>query len=95
MNMMVIEFKMEMIIVKVEFDGVYGLCKQWVVEVVKFFNIVEIVEFNVQVVKLWFELEVVLCDLEDIIKESINFEKEKLDLESQLDDVVVVKVRLE
>ncbi|KAK4662497.1 hypothetical protein QC763_603940 [Podospora pseudopauciseta] len=95
MNMMVIELKTEMTIAKAELDGAYGSRKQRAAEAAKFSNTAETAELNAQVVKLRSELEAALRDLEDITKESINSEKEKLDLESQLDDAVAVKARLE
>ncbi|KAK4194192.1 Up-regulated during septation-domain-containing protein [Triangularia verruculosa] len=95
MNMMVIELKTEMTIAKAELDGAYGSRKQRAAEAAKFTNTAETAELNAQVVKLRSELEAALRDLEDITKESINAEKEKLDLESKLDDAVAVKVRLE
>ncbi|KAK0670908.1 Up-regulated during septation-domain-containing protein [Cercophora samala] len=95
MNMMVIELKTEMTIAKAELDGAYGSRKQRAAEAAKFSNNAETAELNAQVVKLRSELEAALRDLEDITKESINSEKEKLDLESKLDDAVAVKARLE
>ncbi|KAK4180737.1 Up-regulated during septation-domain-containing protein [Triangularia setosa] len=95
MNMMVIELKTEMTIAKAELDGAYGSRKQRAAEAAKFSNNAETAELNAQVVKLRSELEAALRDLEDITKESINAEKDKLDLESKLDDAVAVKARLE
>lgn len=95
MNMMVIELKTEMTIAKAELDGAYGSRKQRAAEAAKFSNNAETAELNAQVVKLRSELESALRDLEDITRESIQGEKEKLDLESKLDDAVAVRAQLE
>ncbi|KAK4188800.1 Up-regulated during septation-domain-containing protein [Podospora australis] len=95
MNMMVIELKTEMTIAKAELDGAYGSRKQRAAEAAKFSNNAETAELNAQVVKLRAELENTLRDLEDITRESIQGEKEKLDLESKLDDAIAVRTQLE
>ncbi|KAK4224982.1 Up-regulated during septation-domain-containing protein [Podospora fimiseda] len=95
LNMMVIELKTEMTIAKAELDGAYGSRQQRAAEVAKFTNKEETAQLNSQVVKLRSELENALRDLEDITRESINAEKEKLDLESKLDDALASRQNLE
>ncbi|KAK3988184.1 Up-regulated during septation-domain-containing protein [Cladorrhinum sp. PSN332] len=95
LNMMVIELKTEMTIAKAELDGAYGSRQQRAAEVAKFTNKEETAQLNSQVVKLRSELENALRDLEDITRESINAEKEKLDLESKLDDALAARQNLE
>lgn len=95
MNMMVIELKTEMTIAKAELDGAYGSRKQRAAEVAKLTNKEETAELNSQVIRLRSELESALRDLEDITRESINAEKEKLDLESKLDDALAARQGLE
>ncbi|KAK4167433.1 Up-regulated during septation-domain-containing protein [Cladorrhinum sp. PSN259] len=95
MNMMVIELKTEMTIAKAELDGAYGSRQQRAAEVAKFTNKEETAQLNSQVIRLRSELENALRDLEDITRESINAEKEKLDLESKLDDAIASRQGLE
>ncbi|KAK3387607.1 Up-regulated during septation-domain-containing protein [Podospora didyma] len=91
MNVMVIELKTELTFAKAELDGAYGSRKQRAAEVAALSKTSESVELNAQIAKLRTELENTLKDLEDITKESITAEKEKLDLESKLDDALAAK----
>ncbi|KAK3371581.1 Up-regulated during septation-domain-containing protein [Lasiosphaeria ovina] len=95
LNMMVIELKTEVAFAKAELDGAYGSRKQRAAEVAALSKTSETSELNTQVQNLRSELENTLKDLEDITKESIAAEKEKLDLESKLDDALSSKASLE
>ncbi|KAK3944548.1 putative involucrin repeat protein [Diplogelasinospora grovesii] len=95
MNMMVIELKTEMTIAKAELDGAYGSRAQRAKEAAALSNSSEMNQLNTQVERLKTELASTLKDLEAITRESITAEKEKLELESRLDDATAAKERLE
>lgn len=95
MNMMVIELKTEVTIAKAELDGAYGSRAQRAAEVAALSKSSETEGLTQQVANLKAELASTLRDFEELTKESIAAEKEKLELESQLDDAVSVKQGLE
>ena len=95
LNMMVIELKTEVTIAKAELDGAYGSRAQRAAEAAALTKSSETDVLNQQVVKLRAELEGTLKDFEDITKESIAAEREKLDLEARLDDALADRTQLE
>ncbi|KAM7202797.1 putative involucrin repeat protein [Naviculisporaceae sp. PSN 640] len=95
MNVMIIELKTEVTIAKAELDGAYGSRAQRAAEVAALSKSSETQGLNQQVADLKAELASTLRDFEEMTKESIAAEKEKLDLESQLDDALSVKQGLE
>lgn len=95
MNMMVIELKTEVTIAKAELDGAYGSRKQRAAEVAALSKSEETAELNTQVAKLKAELASTLRDFEDITRDSITAEKEKLELEGKLDDAEAARASLE
>ncbi|KAM7211842.1 putative involucrin repeat protein [Rhypophila decipiens] len=95
MNVMVIELKTELTFAKAELDGAYGSRAQRAAEVAALSKSSETQGLNQQVANLKAELTSTLRDFEEMTKESIAAEKEKLDLESQLDDALSVKQGLE
>ncbi|GAB1313571.1 Up-regulated during septation protein 1 domain-containing protein [Madurella fahalii] len=95
MNVMVIELKTEVTIAKAELDGAYGSRKQRAAEAAALSKSTETEELNNQIARLKGELENTLKDLEEITRESITAEKEKLELEGRLDDVLSEKKDLE
>ncbi|KAK3314728.1 Up-regulated during septation-domain-containing protein [Apodospora peruviana] len=95
MNMMVIELKTEVTIAKAELDGAYGSRAQRAAEAAALSKSSESSELNQQVTQLKAELESTLKDFEEMTKESIASEKEKLDLETKLDDALSAQQRLE
>lgn len=95
MNMMLVEIKMEMTIAKAELDGAYGSRAERAAQAAAISNKNELADLQAQVAKLKMELESTLKDFEAITKESIQAEKEKLDLEHKLDDALQAKESLE
>lgn len=95
MNVMVIELKTELTFAKAELDGAYGSRKQRAAEAAALSKSTESEELNNQIARLKGELESALKDLEEITRESITAEKEKLELEGRLDDVLSEKRDLE
>lgn len=86
MNTMVIELKTEVAIAKAELDGAYGSRKQRAAEVARLAQSSEVDELGAQVAKLRAELAATLRDLEDITRDSIKAERDKMELEGRLDD---------
>ncbi|KAL2127414.1 hypothetical protein VTI74DRAFT_10765 [Chaetomium olivicolor] len=95
MNTMVIELKTEVAIAKAELDGAYGSRKQRAAEAAALSQTSQSEELNSQIVRLRGELENALRDLEEITAESIAAERERLDLEGRLDEVMGAKGELE
>ncbi|KAK3304047.1 Up-regulated during septation-domain-containing protein [Chaetomium strumarium] len=101
MNTMVIELKTEVAFTKAELDGAYGSRKQRAAEAAAAANNSNnnnngnTEELNQQIVRLRAELENALRDLEEITRESIAAERDRLEIESKLDEVVGVKSDLE
>jgi chromosome segregation ATPase len=102
LNTMVVELKTEVAFAKAELDGAYGSRKQRAAEAAAAAAAAgqtqaqtENQELNAQVQRLRGELESALRDLEEVTKESIAAERERVDLEGRLDDVVAQKAELE
>jgi chromosome segregation ATPase len=95
MNIMVVELKTEATIAKAELEGAYGSRAQRAAEVAALTKSSEKSELSSEVDKLKSELASILRELEDMTKETITAEKEKLELESKLDDVLAAKTGLE
>ncbi|EAQ86921.1 hypothetical protein CHGG_08174 [Chaetomium globosum CBS 148.51] len=95
MNMMVVELKTEVAFAKAELDGAYGSRKQRAAEAAALSNSSQSEELNNTIVRLRAELENALRDLEDITRESIAAERERLEIEGKLDEVMGLKGELE
>lgn len=95
MNLMVVELKTEATIAKAELEGAYGSRAQRAAEAAALTKNSEKSELSSEVDKLKSELASILRELEDMTKETIIAEKEKLELESKLDDVLAAKTGLE
>jgi len=95
MNMMVVELKTEVAFAKAELDGAYGSRKQRAAEAAALSNSSQSEELNNTIVRLRAELENALRDLEEITRESIAAERERLEIEGRLDDVLAQKGELE
>ncbi|KAK1761049.1 Up-regulated during septation-domain-containing protein [Echria macrotheca] len=95
MNVMVIELKTEVAFAKAELDGAYGSRRERAAEAAALAQSSEMDEKNKEVARLKAELASTLRDFEDITRESITAEKEKLELEGKLDDAVAAKASLE
>jgi hypothetical protein len=91
-NMTLAELKTEVTIAKAELEGAYGSRAQRAAEAAALSkNSSE----SAEVKKLKEELASTLKEFEDITKETITAEKEKLDLEGKLDDALAAKAGLE
>lgn len=95
MNAMVVELKTEVAIAKAELDGAYGSRRQRAAEAAALSKSNESEELQAQIARLRGELESALRDLEEITRESIAAEKERLELEGRLDDLLADKKELE
>ncbi len=95
MNTMVVELKTEVAFAKAELDGAYGSRKQRAAEAAALSSTAQSEELNGQIGRLRTELENALKDLEEITRESIAAERERLDIEGRLDEVLGVKKELE
>lgn len=95
MNMLVVELKTEATIAKAELDGAYGSRAERAAEAAALNKESEESVLATEVGKLKSELAGILRELEDMTKETIAAEKEKLELEGKLDDVLTAKTSLE
>jgi chromosome segregation ATPase len=95
MNMMVVELKTEVAVTKAELDGAYGSRKQRAAEAAALSSNAQSEELNNTIVRLRAELENALRDLEEITRESIAAERERLEIEGRLDQVEAHKAELE
>lgn len=95
MNLMVIELKTEVAFAKAELDGAYGSRRERAAEAAALAQTSEVENLNAQVAKLKAELASTLRDFEDITRESISAEKEKIELEAKLDDAMAAKESFE
>ncbi|KAK5662863.1 hypothetical protein OQA88_6274 [Cercophora sp. LCS_1] len=95
MNIMVIELKTEVAFAKAELDGAYGSRRERAAEAAALTRTSELDDLTAQITKLKGELASTLKDFEDITRESIAAEKEKLELEGKLDDAIEAKASLE
>ncbi|KAK4122835.1 hypothetical protein N657DRAFT_656902 [Parathielavia appendiculata] len=95
MNMMVVELKTEVAVTKAELDGAYGSRKQRAAEAAALSSSAQSEELNQTIVRLRAELENALRDLEEITRESIAAERERVEIEGRLDQVVAAKAELE
>lgn len=94
-NGLVIELKTEATIAKAELEGAYGSRAQRAAEAAKFTQSNENAELATQVDRLKTELAGTLKELEDLTKDTISAEKEKLELEAQLEEIAADKAGLE
>ncbi|KAL2139313.1 hypothetical protein VTI28DRAFT_5350 [Corynascus sepedonium] len=95
MNMMVVELKTEVTFAKAELDGAYGSRKQRAAEAAALSNSSQSEELNNTITRLRGELENALHDLEEVTRESVTAERERLDIEGRLDQVIAQKGELE
>lgn len=95
LNVTVIELKTELTISKAELDGAYGSRSQRAAEAAALSKSAETAELTSQVEKLKAELASTLKEFETMTKETLSAEREKIDLESKLDDAVALKASLE
>lgn len=95
LNMTLAELKTEATIAKAELEGAYGSRAQRAAEAAALTKNSENSEMAAQVEKLKAELASTLKEFEDMTKETITAEKEKLELEGKLDDALAAKASLE
>ena len=95
LNMMVVELKTELTIAQAELEGAYGSRAERAADVAALKSSDEVRQLNGQIDTLKGELEQTLKQLEDITRETINAEREKLEIEGKLDDAVAARSSLE
>ncbi|CAK7263355.1 hypothetical protein SEPCBS57363_000535 [Sporothrix epigloea] len=95
LNAMVVELKTEATIAKAELDGAYGSRTQRAKDVAAHAKSAENEELQSQLDRMKQELASTLKEYEGLTKDAIAAEREKLDLEGQLDDALAAKVSLD
>ncbi len=95
LNGMVVELKTEVTIAKAELDGAYGSRAQRAADVAQRTKSKENTELQGQIEKLKQELGSTLKEFEDLTKDTIKAEREKLELEGRLDDALASKAATE
>ncbi|KAL1903387.1 hypothetical protein Sste5346_000013 [Sporothrix stenoceras] len=95
LNAMVVELKTEATIAKAELEGAYGSRTQRAKDVAAYSKSAENEELQTQLDKMKKELTSTLKEYEDLTKDTIAAEREKLDLEGQLDDALAAKASIE
>ncbi|ERT00156.1 hypothetical protein HMPREF1624_03525 [Sporothrix schenckii ATCC 58251] len=95
LNAMVVELKTEATIAKAELEGAYGSRTQRAKDVAAYSKSAENEELQTQLDKMKKELTSTLKEYEDLTKDTIAAEREKLDLEAQLDDALAAKAALD
>ncbi|CAK7209487.1 hypothetical protein SCUCBS95973_000457 [Sporothrix curviconia] len=95
LNAMVVELKTEATIAKAELEGAYGSRTQRAKDVAALAKSAENDELQSQLDRMKRELASTLKEYEVLTKDTIAAEREKLDLEGQLDDALAAKSSLE
>lgn len=95
LNVTMVELKTEMTMAKAELEGAYGSRSQRAAEAAKLTKSEQVQDLHAQVEKLKSELAATLKDFEGMTKETLSSEKERVELESKLDDALSVKTSLE
>lgn len=95
LNASYVELKTEVTIARAELDGAYGSRAERAADAAALHNADQVEKLQAQVIRLKEELSGTVKDLEDITKEGISAEREKVDLEGKLDDALHVRTSLE
>lgn len=95
MHMTMAELKTEVTLARAELDGAYGTRAERAADVAAKQSNAEVVRLHSQVETLKTELGETVKELEEITKETIGAEKEKVELESKLDDALADRTALE
>lgn len=95
LNMMVVELKTELTIAQAELDGAYGSRAERAADVAAIKSNDQVNELHAQIDTLKTELDQTLKQLEDITRETITAEREKLEIEGRLDDTMAARATLE
>ena len=95
LNMNLVEIKTELTIAQAELDGAYGSRAERAADVAAIKNSGEVMKLQNQVTKLKNELTGTVQELEDVTRETLAAEREKIELETKLDDTTSIKTSLE
>lgn len=95
LNMTVVELKTEVTIARAELDGAYGSRSERAAEAAALTKSQQFQAMEAQVEKLKNELAATVKELEDLTKETLTSEKEKVQLEGRLDDESSSRAMLE
>ncbi|ATY66554.1 involucrin repeat [Cordyceps militaris] len=95
LNMTLAELKTEVTIARAELDGAYGTRAERAADVAALKNNAEVQRLSNQIEKLKKELAGTAEDLESITKETLGAEREKVELESKLDETLQAKQKVE
>lgn len=91
LNMTMAELKTEVTIARAELDGAYGSRAERAADVAAIKNSAEVQKLQNQIERLKKELGGTAQDLENMTKETLGAEREKVDLESRLDEALAAK----
>lgn len=95
LNMNLAEIKTELTIAQAELDAAFGTRAERAADVAAIKTSGEIVKLQNQITRLKNELSGTVQELEDVTKETLGAEREKIELESKLDDALATKSSLE
>ncbi|CEI68990.1 unnamed protein product [Fusarium venenatum] len=95
LNMNFVETKTELTIAQAELDGAYGSRAERAADVAAIKTSGEVMKLQNQLTRLKNELAGTVQELEDVTKETLSAEREKIELENNLQDVQVVRRQLE
>lgn len=95
LNIMMIELKTELTIAKAELEGAYGSRSERAAEAAALTKSQQMVGMQTQIDKLKEELAATVKELEDLTKETLSSEKEKIELEGRLDAATASRNSLE
>ncbi|KPM34933.1 hypothetical protein AK830_g11633 [Neonectria ditissima] len=95
LNMNLAEIKTELTIAQAELDAAFGTRAERAADVAAIKTSGEIVKLQNQITRLKNELRGTVQELEDVTKETLGAEREKIELENKLQDVLATKTSLE
>ncbi|SPO05685.1 uncharacterized protein DNG_08372 [Cephalotrichum gorgonifer] len=95
LNLMVVELKTELTIAKAELDGAYGSRAERAADMAAIKSSDEVEQLKSQINTYKEELDQTLKQLEEVTRETIAAEREKIEVEMKLDDAVAVRSTLE
>ncbi|KAK7417126.1 hypothetical protein QQX98_004729 [Neonectria punicea] len=95
LNMNLAEVKTELTIAQAELDAAFGTRAERAADVAAIKTSGEIVKLQNQITRLKNELRGTVQELEDVTKETLGAEREKIELENKLEDVLSAKTSIE
>ncbi|KAF7550813.1 hypothetical protein G7046_g7900 [Stylonectria norvegica] len=95
LNMIMVETKTELTIAQAELDGAYGSRAERAADVAAIKSSGEVSKLQNQITRLRNELSGTVQELEDVTKETLGAEREKMELETKLDEALAKKSSLE